>query len=118
MQKLWLCFFLVAAACSSAPKIPTNFPEQKISIEARKMGARDCLVSLLQESGLRYRVPASLNNSAKITLDAREQPWADVFKMAAHQAGYTYRFTQKRVLILQPMAKAGPAVAPTPVVVK
>lgn len=105
MKKILFITMLLTAACSSAPKQATRFPDTKISLETQKMGARDCLVSLLQESGLKYRVPATLNNTTKISLDAREKPWGEVFKMAAQQAGYKYYFTQNHVLVLQPVVK-------------
>ncbi|MGZ6435051.1 MAG: hypothetical protein ACXWRE_17075 [Pseudobdellovibrionaceae bacterium] len=89
--------FSNAATATAAP-----LPIRHLSVQAQNIGARDAIKSLLDQSGLKYDLPSSLTNTKKISIEAKDIAWSDVFKMTTTEAGYTYEFDSKNVLHLKP----------------
>lgn len=87
---------LVTVAATTGPSLPAK----EISMEAKNVGARDIIKNLLDQSGLKYELPASLTNKKRVNIEAKNATWAKVFEMTLADAGFKYDFDANGVLQL------------------
>ena len=100
-----LFVFMGAASVEAAIQyLPQDqiFPGHKITLQIRKLGARDVIKNMLDQAPVSYILPESLTNDLKISVDAQNIEWSYVFKLVLDRAGYVYYVSPEGLLTLTP----------------
>lgn len=80
-----------------------ELPSKKVTMEAKTIGAKDALVALLKDSGLKYNLSGEVKNEKIVSLQAKDIPWNQLFKVILDQAHLTYKFDDKGILQISKM---------------
>jgi hypothetical protein len=102
-------FILVGAASTEAAiqYLPQDqiFPHKKITLQVRKLGARDVIKDMLDQAPIGYILPESLTNDLKVSVNAHNVEWSYVFKLVLDRAGYVYYVSPQGLLTLTPKSE-------------
>src|SRR5688572_13789437 len=97
----YLCFAFVLLF-TTASLSAESLPGHKISLKQKKVGLRDLLTSLLDETGLKYRLSNNVTNDKKVSVDVKEAKWSEVFQFVVDKGDLNYRMTAKKMLLISP----------------
>ena len=80
----------------------SDLPTQKISIQQEKIGLRDLLTSLLEETKFKFTLSNNVTNDKQIAIDVTDKAWDEVFKSVLSEGGLNYRITAKQRILISP----------------
>ncbi len=95
-------FVLVLNAIFPLTASAENLPDHKVSIQQDKIGLRDALTSLLDETKFKYKLSNNVTNDKQISIDAIDKTWDEVFKYILSEGNLSYRITAKRRILVSP----------------
>ncbi|MEQ1876931.1 MAG: STN domain-containing protein [Bdellovibrionia bacterium] len=79
-----------------------SLPGHKVTVQQQKIGVRDALTSLLDETEFKYKLSNNVTNDKQITIDFTEMSWDEVFKYVLSEGGLSYRITAKKMILVSP----------------
>ncbi len=79
-----------------------SLPDHKVTVEQEKIGVRDALTSLLEDTDFKFKISNNVTNDKRISMSIKEMSWDEVFKHVLSEAGLNYRVTAKRTILISP----------------
>lgn len=101
MIQIFVAAMISFGALAAPVSAKGTLPNQQVSLAAKNAGVRDLIKNLLDQTQLKYKLPAELSNNKKITMMVKNANWPDVFKDAIEEAGFGYSFDAAGTLVLK-----------------
>lgn len=94
-----IIFSIINLKTVEANKLP--LPTTKMNISFQQVGLKDAVNSLLYDSGHRYKIDSSIDNTQKIDLEVTELEWSKAFEKLIKAGKLKYSFTKDSVLVVK-----------------
>lgn len=79
-----------------------SLPDHKVTVQQERIGVRDALTNLLEDTDLKFKISNNVTNEKQINVSFTDMTWDEVFKHVLSEAGLNYRITAKRTILVSP----------------